>query len=51
VQGRWEWLQVRNGEVYVGVEEGPFVAERRDMEIHSFMELMDVSYPIKQEGQ
>lgn len=51
VEGQWEWLIVRNGDVMVGLEEGPFIAERRDLEIHSFMELMDVSYPIKQEGQ
>jgi len=47
IEGTWEWLQVRQGEVYVGVEEGPFVAERRDLEIKSFLELMDVSYPIQ----
>ncbi|HOG08687.1 MAG TPA: hypothetical protein PK983_11390, partial [Syntrophales bacterium] len=46
IEGRWEWLQVRNEEVYVGVEEGPFVDERRDMSIESYMQLMDVSYPI-----
>lgn len=46
IEGTWEWLQVRNGEVYIGVEEGPFVDERRDMSIESYMQLMDVSYPI-----
>ncbi|MFA5379683.1 MAG: hypothetical protein WC455_28250 [Dehalococcoidia bacterium] len=49
IEGTWEWLQVRQGEVFVGVEEGPFVAERRDLEIRSYLDLMTVSYPIKGE--
>jgi hypothetical protein len=37
--------------VFIGQEEGPFVAERRDLPIESFMQLMDVSYPIQKDAQ